>query len=474
MDIRLSSNVRAPASVDDRSQTSPSETHTKQPGASGTRSRNGVLQPLSRLSAALRPSGAASHRPRAGELPTASSTQGSHAASDPSQRQATKGSQGSAPTSANGANATQRRTIATSIHGQSNRRPVTLLNVDGAALAHSIGSAGKAVRRFARRLTMHARPASQQARQAAKPPVALNVPRDYGWPLGLLERQRLEKLPPDAAYEQAFRTHTARVGAAVAKSAEQRFGHTHIDDETLRAQLHAWANGEDGPVENDDVPWQPESESETESETGSESASEIGHDDMSPEREPEIQSVHSSPGQPAASPDKAGPSRTRRVQFVPQAEAREIDDESHALKSPVARPVHAPQRASAKLKGHTPESPESHRLYRQRSINGAAWDTVQLLKSPRAGATEKEMAEKMLKQNKLLFTIKNDHKLASEDEPAALKVFHALDRETRPPSFAGKIKGLVRQLQGKDPAPGKIAVLGEDTRAETLQRVNNR
>ncbi|PMS29250.1 hypothetical protein C0Z16_18930 [Paraburkholderia rhynchosiae] len=305
-------------------------------------------------------------------------------------------------------------------------------------------------------------------------PVALNVPLDYGWPLGLMKRQHLESLPLDQAYEEAFRTHRARVDTAVHASATQRFGHAHIDDKELRAQLHAWRDGDGGVVENDDVPWRPESESEWESERESDIESEAGSHSVSPKRESEIQSVHSSAAQSAAIPGEAGTSGMRRVRFAPQAEARVIDDERSTLKPEIERfPIHSPQRESVKPKRHAPESPESHALYRQRSVNGAAWDTVMRMKSPRFGPEDKRMTQEMLKQNKLIFSVKREYKVTSEEEPVAVKLVHALDRETQGPSFGGKVKGLMRRLRGKDRLPARIAIPGEDIRYETLQRANN-
>ncbi|PMS12594.1 hypothetical protein C0Z17_09510 [Trinickia caryophylli] len=389
------------------------------------RQRNAAFEPLRQPRSPAQPPAAAAPR-RAGALPAAS--------------------------------ATARR------QPQRDTRPITVVQVNATGLVNSIGRAGKIVRRLAQRLARSARSTRKtQTQLHSEAPLALHIPRNYGWPLGLFARKSLARVAPDQAYEEAFATHHAFVSKSVAESAVHRFGHTHIDDDSLRAQLHAWANGTDGSPDDGKDPFH-------DGPVLDDSSSTTSH-------ESEIQPVASpaNDGRSTTTTHEAGPGTTRRVHFAPEVETREFSPETHEVPTQGRTvPLHGAERGLSKPKGHVPEDPSLRELYRERSVNRAAWDTLSRLKSPRYGATDKKMTAQMLEQGKLLFAIKKEYKLSEQDEQAAIQKLRELEREVKPPSFALRVRGLVRQLRGKGPLPGRISIPGEDTRSETLARSETR
>lgn len=458
MGIRFSSDLPSSEPVDPRSRTPGSDTAAPEPKARASGSNSGILHSLSSFGAAMRSSSPAPHRAPPGPPPGASP-----AAKPASANQKATGGSASKP-------------VTSRLPGQINGRLVKLLRLEKTALLLPIDSAAKAVRRLAKRMS---RTIGNAETMRTAGPIALHIPRNYGWPLGLFKRQQLENLPIHTAYDEFLKTGVAHSAGIIAKSAKQRFGFTDIDDERLRAELHAWANGENEPGEGE-YSWM--------------------------DHESGTQSGHSSFEQDSAASDDESPGTTRRVRFAPEAKLYEFDGETDALQSeereqvgddatdmprPEARvhgveaeadplepkfelvPTHSPQHESAKPKRRIPKNPEERQLVRQRSINEAAWDTVMLLKSPRFGPNDRKTTQDMLQKNELRFDIKSQHRIAPEEEPQALEVVRALDRETTPRSFAEKVRGLVQQLMGKSPLPDPLPIPGEDTRYEALQRTNN-
>ena len=386
--------------------------------------------------------------------------------------------------------------------GAFNGHPVSIGRPDGASVSRSIGKAAKVVKRLAQRLTSGTRPAQREPQRTE---VALPIPRDYGWPLGLMVRQNLQAMHPDDAYEAAFATHEARVGPQVEESAAHRFGHTHVDDETLRAQLHAWANGEDGTHDDADVKYahdsSPGSGRWSESDV-SRSASPGTHSDgsMSPRfdespttavgtdtrthfgagsahstasHESEIVEVHDDGAAQSTRAHDASTSGSRRVRFAPEVNVRTLAaDETHVDEK---APLHSRDHRAVKPKGHKPDSPEYRELSRQRSINQAAWETVVRMKSPRMPADERKMTAGMFKQNQIRFDVKRQNRIAAEDEPQVLAVATALHRATGPApsrSFTGKVKNLGRSLvpqRSSAPEAGLIRIPGPDLRRDASE-----
>ena len=403
--------------------------------------------------------------------------------------------------------------------GSFNGHPVSMARPDGASGSRSLGKAAKVVKRLAQRLMPGARPAQREPQRAEAAP--LHIPRDYGWPLGLMDRKNLAAMHPDDAYEEAFATHEARVSAQVEESALHRFGHTHVDDETLKEQLQAWFNGADGAHDDADVKNiddSPVASSRHSARDASPSASSGTHsrESMSPRfddspattvgthsrthsdaasvhsnasHESEIQEVHDDGAARTMPAHEASTSGTRKVRFAPEVSVRTFAEEksspdgnaspvkagaspSHAQASYVddKAPLHSRDRESVKPKGHKPDDPGYRELARQRSINQAAWETVTNMKSPRISADVRKTTTGMFKQNQIRFDIKNQYRVAAEDEPHVLALATALDKATGPApsrSFAGKVKNLVRSLvpqRSSAPEAGLIRVLGPDLR----------
>lgn len=463
--------------------------------------------------------------------------------------------------------------------GSFNGHPVSMARPDGASGSRSLGTAAKVVERLAQRLMRGTRPAQREPQRtevaplhipqdygwplglmAGKNPEAMHpddetlTERLRAWfdgadrahedadaknmhdsPLagsrrseheaspgthsheshGLMDRNNLEAMHPDDAYEAAFATHESRVSAQVEQSALHRFGHTHVDDDTLREQLHAWLNGEDGAHDDADVKFMhdsPEGSGRFSESDVSHSASPgtYSHESMSPRfdespatvagthsrthseaasvhsnasHESEIQEVHDEGAAQTAPTHDASTSGTRRVRFALEVNVRTFEEATHvdgqaspagARESHVDEkaPLHGRDRTSVKPKGHKPDSPEYIALARQRSINQAAWQTVVSMKSPRISADQRKMTAEMFKKNQIRFDFKRSYGVKSEDEPQVMAVATALQQAAAPApsrSFMGKVKNLMRSVvpaRTGAPDAGTIRIPGPDLRPD--------
>ncbi|WP_154567545.1 hypothetical protein [Paraburkholderia madseniana] len=314
--------------------------------------------------------------------------------------------------------------------GHFNGHEVAIVMWGGEHVARAAGRAAKSVSRLAGRL---ARRTSE-----AKPEVSVHVPRDYGWPLGLIERKQLQQMSKAKAYGKAEQLHFERGFPALAESRRQRFDHADIDDAALRRCLHAWAHGDAESSHAEGLSSEIRSPGDPSSQSSTQSPSPCS---LPATPESEIQEVNSEDGESSSAATRPGASRPTRVRFKEHAEVRRFDDESYVIGAGEEVPVTAARESVAKLKAHAPGSPASLRLSRQRKINQAAADTFKLLHDGTYGRATRTQ----IKQKKIMALTRDGLGIKPDEVPKVLDVFRAMRAEAKP-TVAAQLKNLLRAL----------------------------